>query len=201
MRTREARLHRTLTAALAVLVVSTGAAACGDEPSDLGASSSTEATGGSTTVAPGGVNALDHPERVPDLVRAHLGENPDLRRITLDDSGFTVQVRDAVKRDNMDDYDFHRGVWTSRPVSVSLSEIADYEKVTFHLSDVNWEAVPGLIRQALDGLDLEGESVGAVGFDKLAGDPPRVYIGVNGLRGSGRLIANADGTNVDVQRS
>jgi hypothetical protein len=57
------------------------------------------------------------------------------------------------------------------------------------------------MQQALDGLDLEDEEITSVGYDKLAGDPPRVYIGVQGLRGSGSLFANADGTNVVVRRN
>ena len=61
--------------------------------------------------------------------------------------------------------------------------------------------MPGLIDQALAGLDLEGEEVGNVGFDRLAGERPRVYISVNGLRGTGRLVAKADGTEVDIRRN
>lgn len=38
-------------------------------------------------------------------------------------------------------------------------------------------------------------------FDRLPGERPRVYVGVTGRRGSGRLIANADGTDVDIQRN
>ena len=194
--------HRRLTPLVSLGLVLVGVlalAACGDEPIDTGVSGPTSIT--TTTVAPGGVNALTHPEDVPALIREHLGENPEMRRLSLNARGFSVQVRDPRKRDNMDDYYFDDGAWTTRPVSVSVSEIADYESVTFSLADVKWEAVPGLIQQALDGLDLEGEEIGNVSFDKLAGDPPRVYIGVNGLRGSGRLLARADGTDVEVSRN
>ena len=195
-RRRRLRLSATGAALVAVLVGAT--AACGDEP--RGESDGTTVVT-ATTVAPGGINALTDPERVPGMIRKHLGENPEIRRLSLNSNGFSVQVRDARKRDNMDDYDFYNGNWTTRPVSVSLSEIQQYESVTFFLGDISWDAVPGLITQALDGLDLEGEEVGNVSFDRLAGERPRVYIGVNGLRGNGRLIANADGTDVDIQRN
>lgn len=154
-----------------------------------------------TTLAAGSVNAIEHPGRVPALIREHLGEDPEIRRLNLDSTGFSLEVRDEVKRENIDSYDFYRGEWNTRPVSVSLSEISEFESRTFHLGDINWAAVPGLIRQALDGLDLEGEEVGVVAYDRLVGDPPRVYISVTGLRGNGRLVANADGTEVDVQRN
>jgi len=202
MHDREADRRRRLSplaagAALVVLLVPL--AGCGDEPTETSTPDGSSVT--TTTVAPGGVNALDHPERVPGLIRDHLGENPELRRLSLNANGFSVEVRDPRKRENMDDYDFYNGEWSTRPVSVSLSDIATFESVTFRLGDISWDAVPGLIRQALDGLDLEGEEVGGVSFDKLQDEPPRVYISVNGLRGTGRLIARADGTEVDVQRN
>ncbi|HOT80389.1 MAG TPA: hypothetical protein PKY13_10400 [Microthrixaceae bacterium] len=193
-RFRRARLIAGITLAA---VVTAGVAGCGDEPRDGDSAVAVTAS----TVAPGGVNALADPEKVPILIREHLGESPEIRRLSLNSNGFSVQVRDPAKRDNMDDYDFYNGTWTTRPVSVSVSEIEAYESVTFYLGDISWEKIPGLIDQALTGLDLEGEEVGNVGFDRLAGERPRVYIGVNGLRGNGRLIARADGTEVDIQRN
>lgn len=154
-----------------------------------------------TTLAPNAINAIEHPDEVPGLIREHLGEDPEIRRLNLNSSGFSLEVRDRVKRDNIDSYDFYHGEWSTRPVSVSLSEIEEFESRTFRLGDINWDAVPDLVGQALAGLDLEGEEIGVVGYDRLAGDPPRVYISVNGVRGNGRLIANADGTEVDVQRN
>lgn len=197
MRHRQALRRRRLSgaAALAVLGLLAGATACGGDDASSGPDATT------TTVADGGINALTDPEEVPRLIREHLGESPEIRRLSLNGNGFSVEVRDRTKRDNMDDYDFYNGKWSARPVSVSMSEIEAYESVTFSLGDIDWEAVPGLIRQALDGLDLEGEEVGGVSFDRLEGERPRVYINVNGLRGSGRLIAGADGSNVDVRRN
>lgn len=188
------RPHRLrLTSAAIVLASGLLTVGCGDEP---GASDPT-----TTTVADGGINALADPERVPTLIREHLGENPEIRRLSLNGNGFSVEVRDPAKPENMDDYAFYNGEWTTRPVSVTLSEIETFESVTFYLGDIRWAAVPGLIEQALDGLDLEGEEVGGVSFDRLAGERPRVYISVNGLRGSGRLLGNADGTGVDIKRN
>ncbi len=202
MHRREAHRRRfqraRLIAGIALAaVVTAGVAGCGDEPRDGDSAVAVTAS----TVAPGGVNALADPEKVPGLIREHLGESPEIRRLSLNSNGFSVQVRDPAKRDNMDDYDFYNGEWSTRPVSVSLSEIEAYESVTFFLGDIAWEKVPGLIDQALAGLDLEGEEVGNVGFDRLAGERPRVYISVNGLRGTGRLVAKADGTEVDIRRN
>lgn len=188
--TRARRVASVLLAGL----LSIAAVACGDEPT-------TADTPEAPTDAPSGFDAIARAQQVPALIRDHLGFDPEIRRLTLSPSGFSVQVRDPHKRDNLDDHDFSSGQWTTRPVSVSVSEIAEYESVTFHLSDISWPTVPKLVRRALDGLDLEGEEIGAVGFDRLSGEAVRVYISVNGLRGSGRLIAGADGSNVDVQRN
>ena len=105
------------------------------------------------------------------------------------------------KPENLDDWTYRDGEWSSRPVSVSLSEIEALDDTTFQPSQVAWAAIPGLVQQALDGLDLEDEHIDAVSFDRIAGEPPRVYIGVTGLRGNGRLMANADGTEVEIARN
>lgn len=153
-----------------------------------------------STVAPGGVNALADPEKVPGLIREHLGESPEIRRLSLNSNGFSVQVRDPAKRDNMDDYDFYNGEWSARPVSVSLSEIEAYES-TFFLGDIAWEKVPELIDQALAGLDLEGRR----GRQRRVRPPARASgpgsTSASTACGTGRLIAKADGTEVDIQRN
>ena len=163
-------------------------------------STSTSGTSGST-VEQEEFNALAEPEKVPVLLTDHLGYAPFVRSVNLYDTGFSAVVRDRAKPDNLDTYSFRYGEWDSDPVSVSVSDIERFEKVTFPLTAVTWSVIPSLQQQALDGLDLEGEEISSVGIDKLEGDPPRIYIGVNGLRGNGRLIANADGTNVDIQRN
>ena len=153
------------------------------------------------TTAPTGFDALATPERVPRLAYEKFGEALKVRRILLTRNGFTLEVRDAAKPDNLDTWRYDDGVWSSRPVSVSVRDIESLAATTFGLGAVNWTAVPGLMQRALDGLDLEGEEISAVSYDRLAGQSPRVYIGVSGLRGNGRLIARADGTDVEVSRN
>jgi hypothetical protein len=183
---------RRLWAILVMVVLAVGLAGCGG---DSGGS----ATG--QTVDQDEFNALAEPQKVPVLLTQHLGYSPFVRSVNMYDTGFTAVVRDRDKPDNLDTYSFRYGNWSSEPVSVSVRDIESFEKVTFPLSAVSWDVIPSLIQQAYDGLDLEGEEITAVSLDKLEGDPPRVYIGVNGLRGSGRLIANADGTGVEVARN
>ncbi|MCC6225315.1 MAG: hypothetical protein IT195_02765 [Microthrixaceae bacterium] len=182
--------------AVAVLLAAVAVAASGCPWDDTASSDDT-----TTTANANGINPMEEPERVRELIVEHLGRSPEIRRLSIDDNGFTVQVRDAAKPENLDDYQYHDGEWSTRPVSVSMSEIQQYESVTFYLSDISWDVIPGLVDQALDGLDLEGQEANGVSFDRLPGERPRVFIGVTGLRGSGRLIANADGTDVDIQRS
>lgn len=149
----------------------------------------------------GTLDALANPELVPVLAEKHLGHSPTVRRVSLYDTGFSMEVRDPVKRDNLDDYDYRYGEWSTDPVSVSVRDIEEYEKVTFTLDQVSWDVIPDLMQQAYDGLELEGEKITSVGIDKLEGQPPRIYMSVQGLRGSGSLFANADGTDVEIRRN
>lgn len=107
-------------------------------------------------------NALEQPEQVPVIARKHLGEDVHVRHIVLYDNGFSMEVRDPRKPENLDTYRYDGQEWTSTPVSVSMSDIKDLPATTFGLGAVNWRAVPSLIQQAYDGLDLEGEEVTAV---------------------------------------
>jgi hypothetical protein len=147
------------------------------------------------------LDPMSNPQQVPVLARAHLGEVVSVRRVTLYDSGFSLEVRDPDKPENLDTYRYDGERWASQPVSVSMREIEELPKTTFALGAVKWSALPGLADRALNGLDLEGENVTAISIDRIPGAKPRVYIGVNGLRGSGRLIADADGTNVEITRN
>jgi hypothetical protein len=178
-------------------VVAVLLAACGGGPG-RGQDDDTAGTG---TTAAAGFDALATPEQVPRLAYEKFGEVLKVRRITLTRAGFTLEVRDATKPDNLDTWRYNEGAWTSRPVSVTVREIEALGATTFGLGAVNWKAVPGLMQQALDGLDLEGEEITAVSYDRLEGRAPRVYIGVSGLRGSGSLLADADGTDVEVRRN
>jgi hypothetical protein len=187
---------RPTVAAFAVSLSLVLAACGGDGSTDGGSSNPPTSTGIGSAV-----DHLRHPERVPDLIRERFGEAPSVRRIHLFRDSVLIELRDPAKPENLDDWTYRDGEWTSRPVSVSMSEIEALDDTTFQPSQVAWTAIPGLVQQALDGLDLEDEHVDAVSFDRLAGDPPRVYIGVTGLRGNGRLLANADGTDVEVARN
>jgi hypothetical protein len=148
------------------------------------------------------LDALSEPQKVPAVAREHLGENPVVRDVILNGSGFTMVVRDPKKPENLDTYTYRAGKWDSRPVQVSLSDINRLDDDTFTLGKVNWSVIPNLMQQAYDGLDLENEEISSVSIDRLSGqNKVRIYISVNGDRGSGRLIAEGDGTNVDIARN
>jgi hypothetical protein len=145
-------------------------------------------------------NALAHPEQVPGLIRAKVGDNPTLRRLSLSDNGFSMEVRDPGKPENLDTYSYFSGRWTNSPVFMSVRDIEELDKDTFKLSKIDFDLVPQLLGMAAEGLDLEGEQVTGISFDRIPGDPVRVYVSVRGLRGAGHLLANADGTNARVTR-
>ena len=182
--------------ALAVcLLAAFAATSCG------GGTAESASTTQTTSALGGSIDFLRHPEDVPGLIRERFGEAPYVRRINLFREYVIIELRDPAKPENLDDWTYRDGRWTSRPVSVSMADIAALDDTTFLPSQIAWDRVVDLVQQALDGLELEEETVDAVSFDRIAGDQPRVYIGVRGLRGTGRLLANADGTGVDVQRN
>lgn len=190
---------RAAVRGVAIGVVLAGAAGlAGCSGSDQGASADTEPGSEVTVSSP---RFLDHPEQVPELIRARFGEVPRFTRLTLTDADVSLELRDPDIPDNLDLWRYSGGTWTSSPVSVSQSEIDELDVTTFGPESIVWEAIPGLIQQAYDGVDLEEEEINSVSFDRIAGDPPRVYIGISGLRGSGSLLAAADGTGVEVRRN
>lgn len=185
-------------AALVLVVVLGGCSSEGADPA--GPDAETPATA-SASGEQGGPGFLEHPEQVPDLLHAKFGEVPRFTRLTLTDSDVSLELRDPEIPENLDRWRYSGGEWSSTPVSVTQSQIDALDVTTFGPESITWAAVPGLIQQAYDGVDLEEEQIDSVSFDRLAGDPPRVYIGISGLRGSGSLLAGADGSDVQVRRN
>ena len=141
-----------------------------------------------------------HVDAIEDRIGARLFHR-STRRLTLTEDTVRAQIRDPERPENMDDRVFREGEWTSTPVSVSVHEIEEFDEVTFVPGAIAWDRIPELIEATYAGVDLEEESITSVSYDRIAGDPPRVYIGVTGLRGSGRLLGRADGTEYDVERT
>jgi hypothetical protein len=154
---------------------------------------------GDDTPAP--FNAIKNPTEVPVLIRRELGESVVVRRVSLLDHGFVVEVRDPDKKQNLDRYTYFQNRWDTEPVSVSQYDIDEMDKTTFGLGSVDWSVIPKLERKALDSLDLEDEEVNVVSLDRIAGEQPRIYINVEGSRGNGMLLANARGGDVMVRRN
>lgn len=145
-------------------------------------------------------DALADPASIPARARERLGEQVTVRRVTLHQSGFSMEVRDNTEPDNIDRYSYSHGRWSVEPVSVSVSDIESFDQTTFGIGTIDWAAIPDLQRRALAGLDLEDERVTSVSVDRIAGDPPRIYIHVSGARGSGSLISDGQGKNVVIRR-
>lgn len=184
------RLTFLATLALAALLISSCGG--GDSPTPSG-----------TVTHRGTFNALADPQQVPVLARQHLGtEEVTVRRVSLTETGFQMEVRDPAKPENLDRYAFHSGDWTSGPVSVSMSDIEALNRTTFGIGTVDWSVIPQLQQRALDGLDLEDEEISNVSVDRLADDRlPRIYVAVTGARGSGSLLADGRGRNVVIRRN
>ena len=160
-----------------------------------------EGGGSEPTVVRSRVDYFRDATSVPKLLRDQFGEVPQLRRLTLTQDTIRAEIRDPQIPENLDTWEYRDGKWTSTPVSVSVREIEQFDEVTIVPGSIAWDRVPELIQATYDGVDLEKESVTAVSYDRLAGEAPRVFIGVSGLRGSGRLTGLADGTEYEVERS
>jgi hypothetical protein len=187
--------------ALGVLVVVALASACSpDDGSTSGAGGGGEG-GAEVADTPSGVSYLEDPSQVPRLIYDQFGEMPSFTQLIVSDDDLMIEVRDPDIPENLDQWRFRDGEWTSSPVSVTMAEIEQLDETTFGPEAIAWDLIPDLVQQAYDGVDLEEEQVDSVSFDRIAGDPPRIYIGVSGLRGTGRLLANADGTEVEVARN
>ena len=187
---------------LVAVGLAAGVAAGGCADDGAGGAGGADGSGGTdTTARVSPVDYLEDASSVPKLLRDQFGEVPQLRRLTLTEDTVRAQIRDPERPENMDDWVYREGEWTSTPVSVSVHEIEQFDDVTFVPGAIAWDRIPALIEATYDGVDLEEESITSVSYDRIAGDPPRVYIGVTGLRGSGRLLGRADGTEYDVERS
>lgn len=146
-------------------------------------------------------NPLADPTQVPVLLRRELGEDVTVRRVSLTDNGFSAEVRDPNKPENLDTYRYYGNTWDTDPISMSVSDIEALDRTTFGLGAVDWGVIPGLQRRALADLDLEEEEISVVSIDRIAGEPPRIYIGISGARGNGSLISDARGRDVEVRRN
>ena len=144
---------------------------------------------------------LRDPERVPVLLRKEIGEDVTVRRISMTEYGFSAQVRDPKRPEHLDDYRFYHGQWDTTPVSVSQYEIDRLDRTTFRLGAVDWSVIPELERKALAGLDFEQEQVSVVSIDRIEGQGPRIFMAVQGDRGTGTLISDARGRDVEVRRN
>lgn len=144
---------------------------------------------------------LADPAALDPLLRDRFEGSPTMRRLTILPGMVSVEVRDPATPENLDRYTYRDGRWSTEPVRVSQRDIDELDVTTFTLADLDLAVVPGLMSMALEGLALEAEQVTSVSYDRLAGDAPRVYIAIDGLRGSGSLIAGADGSEPHIRRN
>ena len=158
-------------------------------------------TGMTPTVPTPVFDPLQDPEQVPVLLRQEIGEDVTVRRVSMTEYGFSAEVRDPKRPENLDDYRFYGGQWETEPVSVSQYDIDHLDRTTFRLGAVDWSVIPELERKALAGVDFEQEQVSVISVDRIEGQGPRIFIAVQGDRGTGTLVSDARGRNVEVRRN
>ncbi len=110
-----------------------------------------------------------------------------------------ADVQDPGTPANVDEFMLRNGtVGTSSPVT--LSGGGDLESNLFSDSDVNWNAIPGLVGAALTQIPIEGAKVTHVHVARNLPFSPDIQIRVfvDGTRGSGYLDADAQGNIITV---
>jgi hypothetical protein len=155
-----------------------------------------------TKPAVASVDLLRHPEVARTLLHDRVGDAPAMRRLSLGHHRISVQVRDPAAPDEVRAWtlDGRTGRWSSTPVRLTAQDVDTLDRVTFRSGDIAWDALAGLVTRALHGLHLGHERVERLDVDRVEGLPPRIYVAVDGTRGDGRLLADADGTGVEISR-
>ena len=194
--TRSRRLRPLLTAALLALTVGACSVGVGTAPEDYvppeGAQGD-DAGGGDPSTADLNplVDGLDVP--LAELAE-EIGTNniKALQLAAYDDSVYLeAQDPDDPTVVEVWNWDAGEGVTGSGPKDVSG---VDLESQLFRVSQVNLGAVPGLVADAPDLTDVQGEITSSVTIQKPAGSPVLVTVFVTTPRGqNGAVIADADG--------
>jgi hypothetical protein len=113
-----------------------------------------------------------------------------------------AQVQDPNTPVNVDEFDWRDGN-VAPPAPVQLTGDGDLESNLFSDSDVNWNAIPGLVGAALAQIPIEGAQVTHV---HIARNLPfsadvQIRVFVDGTRNSGYLDADAQGNIIAVNQS
>ena len=142
---------------------------------------------------------LADPVSVTTLIDEHFAQPPTLRRLTILEGSVAMEVRDPAKPQNVDKHAYYAGSWHMTPVRLMMSDIEELDETTFTPDEIDLGVVPGLMAMALEALDLEGEEVQSISFDRLRRGS------ASGLRrrrrpaGQRPADANADGSDPTVR--
>jgi hypothetical protein len=216
MRKAEQRAQRlTRTVAVAVAVVAFVSAGCSSNETHQGTSNLPRPEAPDAPAGPGSPenpgtapsgNFLTTPgaaQRVVDAIVRELGPRR-VRYVNFYESYVIFEAQDPGTPDNIDRYTFRDGrLGPFEPVNVSGQTLADIEADLFAIGEVNWSAIPDLVRAALQQTALEGGSVALVSVERRLPFEPdvRIDVYVSGTRRNGWLEAAAGGTVLNVNVS
>lgn len=195
------RLHRRralrLLAPTALVALAAGACSVGvgTPPEDYvppdGASDTTTADGTSAADVNPLVDGLDVP--LADLADAIGTENIKALQLAAYSDSVYLEAQDPDDPTAVEvwNWDAGEGVTDSGPKDVSG---VDLEQQLFRVNQVNLGAIPGLVTDAPDLTDVQGDVNSSVSIQKPAGSPTLITVFVSTPRGqSGAVVADADG--------
>ncbi len=114
-------------------------------------------------VAGGGAKKLDYFKDASDvsgMLKKRFGDVVKLKQLVLYPAMVNVEVQDAKKATNIDDYTFRAGnVSPGRPQRLSSRDKRNLSKVIFSLDKIDFASVPGLAKDAQKRMGLEDSEV------------------------------------------
>ncbi len=129
-------------------------------------------------------------------------------RLEIRTEEITLEAQDPNNPEHVDAYKYD-GRSVAGPTPVNLARLIDkkLENNLFKLDDVNLDAIPGLIKGAVERAGVEDGKVTQMGLNRglilsppLSMGPPQWDILVEGPRGNATVYANAKGEIVKVQK-
>jgi hypothetical protein len=155
--------------------------------------------------APAGVqgNYFQSATAVRDAIAARFTPNAEMRELVLYPEYAIFELRDPVKRNNVDRLVLRPGGFDDPdPIQLVADDKSELDKVSFRLSEVNFTVVPGLVTDALNRIKLDEGRVSHIIIDKFF--PFRKALGfrvyVTSERDSGGYVSyDAAGRMLKVQ--
>lgn len=145
-------------------------------------------------------------------VKGKIGKPFKVAEIMIEENEIRIQVQDPNNSQNLDEYKIANGFLTGpNPVKLNAMQ-RDLENSTFPIDQINFDAIPNFIREALEKSKIEGAKISRLNFqrafalrEKDMGAFGSAYwqIQIEGTRESVTAAASPDGKllGIDLSRT